>query len=265
MTSDGANRPAHAARLYQIFLGHPKDGWPGDRKLGKEIQDHLPSIARIARNERGFVLRAVETLVGEYGIRQILDVGAGLPHEPNVHQVAQDANPDCRVVYVDNDRTIIANLSAWGDVDERVGYLTADVREPEAILRSRVVQEAIDFSRPVGLVLGLVFHFISDKDDPADIIAHLARELPRGSYVAFSQGTYDHDHARAEQLAALYAQGGVVVNPRDKATIEGFLQGAGLEILPPGVVATSQWRPKPGVKPDAAKDCVVYGALAFKP
>ncbi|MGW3569925.1 SAM-dependent methyltransferase [Streptomyces sp. NPDC000941] len=203
---------AHGARLYAHFLGDRRDNWPGDLTLAERIEQRVPNVRLIARNQRQFVLRAVRALT-DYGIRQFLDIGSGLAHEPNVHEVAQAADPSCRVVYVDQDVVITANQRASFAVDERVGHLTADVRDPDSILEADVVRELIDFDEPIGLLLASVFLFVPDSADPAGIIERLVGALPSGSYVAFSQGTYDYDddHRPVETLTRMYAEGGVTV------------------------------------------------------
>ncbi|MFF4482932.1 SAM-dependent methyltransferase [Streptomyces sp. NPDC001520] len=254
---------AHGARLYAHFLGDQRDDWPGDLTLAQRIEQRVPNVGLIARAQREFVMRAVGTIAG-YGIRQFLDIGSGLAHSPNVHEVVQRAEPSCRVVYVDQDAVITANQQASFAVDDRVRHLTADVRDPDGIVQAPVVREFIDFTEPVGLVLASVFLFVPDDADPAGIVKRLVSALPSGSYVAFSQGTYDYDDERRPvyHLTRMYAEGGVIVTPRDKATIAGFLDSAGLAVLAPGIVATNRWRPE---EPGAEADSCIHAALAYKP
>ncbi|MFD8865227.1 SAM-dependent methyltransferase [Streptomyces sp. NPDC059590] len=267
MTSHDTPAATHAARLYAHFLDDEKGGAGRGLTLAERIQQQVPNVGFIARNQRLFVLRAVRTVAEQYGIRQFLDIGSGLDHAPNVHEVAQAVDPTCKVVYVDRDEAVMARLSATWEGDPRVGCLTADARDPESILRSPVVRRSIDFGRPVGLLLASVFLFVEDEDDPAGIIERLVGELPSGSYVVFSQGTHDYDGDRrtVELLTSLYAEGGVTVTPRDKATIAGFLERAGLEILAPGIVATNHWRPDADARPGGEADSCIHAALAYKP
>ncbi|MGY0060943.1 SAM-dependent methyltransferase [Streptomyces sp. LZ34] len=280
MTSHDSRAAAYPAQLYAHFLGdransggREDDGDPVPT-LAERIQQRVPSVGLIARNQRLFVMRAVRILAGQYGIRQFLDIGSGPDHAPNVHEAAQAVEPACRVVYVDRDEAAMAELSARRVGDARVGYLTADVRDPEAILGSSAVRGTIDFQQPVGLLLASVFLFVQDEDDPAGIVERLVAELPSGSYVAFSQGTYDYDGDRrtVELLTSLYAEGGVIVTPRDRATIAEFLEGAGLEILAPGIVATNRWRPDADAHmnldaalPGDEADSCIHAVLAHKP
>ncbi|MGR3938459.1 SAM-dependent methyltransferase [Streptomyces sp. BRA346] len=258
--------PAHGARLYAHFLGDERDNWPGDLTLAQRIEQQVPNVRLIARNQRRFVMRAVRTLT-DYGIRQFLDIGSGLAHEPNVHEVAQAADPECRVVYVDQDAVITANQQASFAVDDRVRHLTADVRDPDAIVESPVVRELIDFDQPVGLMLASVFLFVPDSADPAGIIKRLVSAVPSGSYLAFSQGTFDYDDEQhpVETLTRMYAEGGVIVTPRDKVTIAAFLEQAGLAVLAPGIVATNRWRPDPGSLAGPEAESCIHAALAYKP
>lgn len=264
---------SHEARLYAHFLDDGQDD--GDREddadreltLAERIRRQVPNVGLIARNQRLFALRAVRTVAEQYGIRQFLDIGSGPDHAPNVHEVAQAVDPACRVVYVDRDEAVMTELSARWQEDIRVGCLTADARDPESILCSSAVRRTIDFAEPVGLLLASVFLFVEDKDDPAGIIERLVGALPSGSYVVFSQGTYDYDGDRrtVEFLTSLYAEGGVTVTPRDEATIARFLERAGLEILAPGIVATNHWRPDADARPGNESDSCIHAALAYKP
>ncbi|MGO4417589.1 SAM-dependent methyltransferase [Streptomyces sp. MCAF7] len=258
---------SHEARLYAHFLDDGNDGGGRELTLAERIQQQVPNVGPIARNQRLFALRAVRTVAEQYGIRQFLDIGSGPDHAPNVHEVAQAVDPACRVVYVDRDEAVMAQVSARWQEDTRVGCLTADVRDPESILRSPVVRRTIDFAEPVGLLLAAVFLFVEDRDDPAGIIERLVGELPSRSYVAFSQGTYDYDGDRrtVELLTSLYAEGGVTVTPRDRATIARFLERAGLEVLAPGIVATNHWRPDADARPGNEADSCIHAALAHKP
>ncbi len=83
---------SHVARIWNYWLGG-KDNYPVDREVGDQILQILPDVARLARASRAFLTRAVRYLAGKAGIRQFLDIGAGLPTVDNTHEVAQRVTP----------------------------------------------------------------------------------------------------------------------------------------------------------------------------
>ena len=167
------SRP-HPARIYDYFLGG-RNHFALDRDVAEKSLASIPSGRVGARAQRAFLGRTVRYLTGEAGIRQFLDIGAGLPTADNVHEVAQAIAPAARVVYVDNDPLVLAHARALLTSSEqgRTAYIHADLRSPEEILSSPVVQEALDFSQPVALMLVGILHFLDDKDEPERIIATL--------------------------------------------------------------------------------------------
>ena len=161
---------AHPARVYDYWLGG-KDNFAADREAAEAVIAVRPGILRDIRENRKFLIRAVRYLAAEAGIRQFLDLGTGIPTSPNVHEAAQQAAPECRVVYVDNDPIVLAHARALlASSDEgATAYLDADLRDPEPILRTAA--QTLDFSQPVGVILVGVLHLISDDEKPEAIIA----------------------------------------------------------------------------------------------
>jgi hypothetical protein len=261
------DRP-HPARVYDYLLGG-KDNFAADRAAAQAGLEANPNSRIPPRENRAFLRRVVRYLARDAGITQFLDIGTGIPTSPNVHEIAQDADPQARVVYVDNDPIVLAHARALltsGPVG-KTAYIDADVRDVGKILSSADLGQTLDMDRPVGLLLIAVMHFIADEDDPWDLAARLLAELPAGSYLAMSHLTGDFDPAAWAGVAAVYRRSGVTMQVRPLAAVERFFTG--LDVLDPGVVSLPRWRPdpndlgQPGQPSDAAVS--VYGGLGRKP
>jgi hypothetical protein len=262
-----ARRP-NIARVYDAFLGG-KDNFAADRQLLELALEVTPDAPILARANRAFLRRAVRYLVGQAGISQILDIGSGLPTQGNVHEVAHELDPAARIVYVDNDPVVFTHGQALLADARTTEVVTADLRQPEAILTNPVVRQFIDFGQPVGLLLLAILHHLDDQEDPAAIMATLRDAMPSGSYLAissFHMPGREHPVHRATttQIATLF---------RDKL-------GSGLwrtpeEILPwfgdwtmiePGLVPLAEWRPD--LHGQIRRDATYYsffGGMARKP
>ncbi|KUJ37284.1 hypothetical protein ACZ90_70240 [Streptomyces albus subsp. albus] len=257
-------------KVYREFGGQPEEGWQAEHAVAERIRAAVPQVGVIARNNRGFMHQVVRHLVREHGVRQFLDVGAGLPHSPNVHEVAQAEDPGARVVYVDRDPAVVARLDGMGGgtPQGRVATLVADAREPGSIFGSEAVRDVLDLSQPIGLLFISVTLFVPDEDDPGGIIAGLAAPLPPGSFFAHNAGTYDYDTPAAPTVARLvdaYAAEGMRAFPRSADRTRAFLEGAGLEILAPGIVPSGAWHlPAGDPRPDPGESCV-HAVLARRP
>ena len=258
------DRP-HPARVYDYLLGG-KDNFAADRAAAQAGLEANPNSRIPPRENRAFLRRVVRYLARDAGISQFLDIGTGIPTSPNVHEIAQDADPQARVVYVDNDPIVLAHARALltSGPAGKTAYIDADVRDVGKILGSADLQQTLDLNQPVGLLLMAVMHFVADEDDPWDLAARLLAELPSGSYLALSHLTGDFDPAAWEGVAAVYRRSGVTMQVRPLAAVERFF--AGLDILDPGVVSLPRWRPDPsdiGQPDDAAVS--VYGGVGRKP
>jgi hypothetical protein len=251
---------------YSHYFG--KDNFAADRETAERALAVWPSVRTSVRENRAFLGRAVRFLAAEAGIDQFLDIGSGLPNVGNVHEVAQAINPAARVVFADNDPIVHAHARALlsSSLEGRCAYIQADLREPERILGDPAVQGTLDFSRPIGLLVVAVPHFIHDKDKPDRIISTLVNALPPGSYVVASHGT--SEYMRGEQtgsnVAGAYQQGGVGLADRDGGQFAD-LAFAGLELVPPGVVVTSEWRPDVEQFRPAAWEVSTNAGVARKP
>jgi hypothetical protein len=253
---------AHSARRYNYWLGG-KDNFAADRESGDTIAATFPTIRDSVRENRKFLRRAVDFLAAEAGIDQFLDVGTGLPTADNTHEVAQRITPSARIVYVDNDPIVLAHARALltSSPGGATAYIDADLREPEKILGASELGATLDLSRPVGLVLLAVLHFVRDSEDPYGVVAKLIEALPTGSYLVMSHATYDLvDPATVERLETV---SGGQWRSRNRDEFARFFTG--LELVEPGVVPIGDWRPTPGtVPPDPAK-IVTDGAVARIP
>jgi hypothetical protein len=253
----------HSARVYDYYLGG-KDHFAADRETAERAMRSWPAVRTAVRENRAFLGRAVRYLASEAGIRQFLDIGAGLPSAANVHEVAQAVAPESRVVYVDNDPIVLAHARALlrGSSEGRTAYIDADLREPERILASPQVRETLDLRRPVALMLVAVLHFLPDADDPAGLVATLLDALPAGSYLVASHVTPEHDPAGVGGLVRTYRQGGISAQARTAADFAALAFGA-LEMIDPGVVLVSEWRSAGGPRPLPA-EVNWYGGIGRK-
>jgi hypothetical protein len=187
----------------------------------------------------------VRYLAGECGVRQFLDIGTGLPVAGNTHQVAQEAAPDARIVYADNDPIVLLHARALlsSTPQGTCDYVEADLRDTAAIVRAAA--RTLDFGAPVALMLLIILHLIPDDDDPYGIVAELMGALPSGSYLVLAHPASD---IRAVQMAEMTRRvnermSGPVATMRDRSAITRFFDG--LDLVEPGVVQPQQWRPEP--------------------
>ncbi|MGW2318535.1 SAM-dependent methyltransferase [Streptomyces sp. NPDC001680] len=249
----------HPARVYDWFLGG-KDNYPVDEELGRRIMAIDEGAARAARANRAFMRRATRALA-EDGVRQFLDIGTGIPTEPNLHQIAQSVAPDARVVYVDNDPIVLAHASALlrGTPEGVTEYVQADARDPRAILEQAA--RVLDFGRPVALSLIALLHFVADEDGAHAVLSTLLDALAPGSCLVLSTMTADFERENVERGIAAYAAGGVTLVARSRDEVAAFFTG--LDLLEPGVVSVTDWRPDEA--PDGAGPVSLYGAVGRKP
>ncbi|MBB5965484.1 SAM-dependent methyltransferase [Planomonospora venezuelensis] len=226
------------ARMYDYYLGG-KDNFPADREAAEKALAVVPEIRHSARSNRAFLGRAVAFLA-ERGIDQFLDIGAGLPTQSNVHQVA----PGARVVYVDNDPTVLVHGRAILGRNENVSIVEGDVRRPKEILEHPDVRAAIDFTRPVAVLLLAIMHFVPDEYSPSGIIAEFRAAMAPGSHLAMSHVVIDARPQAAEGVTQVYDQASSPFVPRTSAEVIRLF--GGFDLVDPGVVNLPEWRPAPG-------------------
>ncbi|GAA3149182.1 SAM-dependent methyltransferase [Streptomyces echinatus] len=230
----------HPARVYDWFLGG-KDNYPVDEELGRRIAAIDGGAPKAARANRAFMRRTTRALA-ETGIRQFLDIGTGIPTEPNLHQVAQSVAPDARVVYVDNDPIVLAHANALlrGTPEGVTEYVQADARDPRSILEQAA--QVLDLDRPVALSLVALLHFVADEDGAHRMVTTLVDALAPGSALVLSTMTADFEPENVRKGIAMYAAGGVTLVARSHAEVGAFFRG--LDLLEPGIVPVADWRPE---------------------
>jgi hypothetical protein len=255
----------HPARMYDYFLGG-KNNFAVDRETAEKALKSWGTVRTAARENRAFLGRAVRYLVAEAGIRQFLDIGTGLPSANNVHEVAQDLAPSCRVVYVDNDPIVLAHARALltSKPEGKTAYIHADFTEPRKILEDQATRETLDFTEPVALMLVALLHFVPDEAEPRRTIQALLDALPSGSYLVASHATDEHDPDMLAGAGRAYQERGLTGQIR---TSEEFadLAFSGLEMVDPGVVLVSEWRPQGAGPRPLASEVNTYGGVARKP
>jgi O-methyltransferase involved in polyketide biosynthesis len=233
----------HSARIWNYWLGG-KDNYEADRRVGDQIsREVFPGIINTARQDRAFLGRAVRYLVEEAGIRQFLDIGTGLPTVDNTHEVAQAIAPECRVVYVDNDPLVLAHAAALLTARPPgvATYVDADLNDPDAIIASAA--GTLDLTRPVAIMLLGIMHFVADDGRAAAILRRLLDAVPSGSHVALAHATedlVDADQVRAN-IDLWNRHGTPKMRSRTREEIVRLFDG--LELVEPGVVSYSRWRP----------------------
>jgi S-adenosyl methyltransferase len=250
----------HSARVWNYWLGG-QDNYPADRAVGDQVRAIFPGIVEVARAQRGFLTRAIRYLAAEAGIRQFLDAGSGLPTAGNTHEAAQSAAPSARVVYADNDPTVLAHARAvlTSTAEGAADYLAADLRVPSQIVDA--AGRFLDLSQPVALVLLGVLGHISDDNEAQSIVSRVMAALPSGSFLLLADGT-DTSEAGNEAQRRYNEGSPLPYYLRSPERIAGFF--AGLELVEPGVVPCSRWRPDPGA-PGPAQDVATLGGVARKP
>ncbi|MFF5854062.1 SAM-dependent methyltransferase [Streptomyces sp. NPDC012751] len=253
----------HPARMYDWYLGG-KDNYPVDEAMGRQMLALDPRVPVMARVNRAFMHRATRWLAAQ-GVRQFLDIGTGIPTEPNLHQVAQQVAPDARVVYCDNDPIVLAHAaallrSAPQGVTE---YLQADVRDPDAIIEG--AGRILDLGRPVALSLVALLHFITDEDGAHDLVSRLLAALPSGSHLMMTHATADFTPEESAAATEKLKAAGITLALRSREAFTRFF--AGLELIDPGVEVVHQWHPELGEPVPGQDDGVIpgYGAVARKP
>ncbi len=257
----------HSARMYDYYLGG-KDNFAADREAAEKVLQIFPDVAVGARANRRFLGRAVRFAAG-MGIRQYVDIGTGIPTAENTHEVAQSVASDSRVVYVDNDPIVLTHARALlaGTPEGRTAYLDADFRDHERILSAPETSALIDFKQPVALLTVALLHFIPDADDPGAILEHYKAAMPPGSVMIFSHATTDlvDDSEESRAVVRAYTGAGVGLTPRSRDRITEFF--AGWDLVEPGVVPVTEWRPD-GNPDDAAlkaSQAGAFGGVAIKP
>ncbi|MFJ6751788.1 MULTISPECIES: SAM-dependent methyltransferase [unclassified Streptomyces] len=258
---------AHSSRIYDYFLGG-KTNFLADRMAAGSVLGVFPAALVAARINREFMQRATRFLARS-GMRQFLDIGTGIPTPPNLHDIAQDAAPDARVVYTDNDPIVLAHAAALllSTAEGRTAYVQADVTDPAGIFTAPQLLDTLDLSRPVALSLNALMHFVTDDgtDRAHAIVESLKDALPSGSTLAMTHATSDFDAESMGKIIKIYGDAGTALQFRSRTDFARFFDG--WELLEPGVTLSHQWRPD---RPEDAThvtdaEAACYAAMARKP
>lgn len=268
--SDPATSPRPtSAGMYDYYLGGDEHS-PSDRAAAEQILQNLPEVVDAATANRGFLQRAVTRMASEWGIRQFIDIGAGLPTRRNTHDVLADVTRDGRVIYVDIDPQVVARGNALLTDHDHAAVIEADVRRPDDVITHPETRRLIDFSQPVGLLIVAVLHFVPDEDDPWQPVKSYLDAVPPGSYLALSHGTGDGMSPRLRQaLTKIYEQTPTPPADRTRTEIEQFFRG--LEIMPPypgaepELIFAGLWGADDPDQADSDGSRMEYAAVARKP
>jgi hypothetical protein len=260
MTGSGSRTP-NVARIHNYLLGG-KDNYEEDRRVADCLLVVVPDARAAAWANRHFLARAVRFLAAEAGIRQFIDIGAGLPAAGNVHEVAQELCPLSRVVYVDYDPVVVSHARALLCTGPGVGAIEGDLRDPAGILDHPEVRALVDLGGPVAVLLTAVPHFLPDEDSPHKLVEMLKAAMAPGSYLVLSHATgEDIGPEAAGQVRELYVRATAPAVLRSRAEIARFFEG--LELVPPGIGDVAAWRP--GASPAEPGRTIFLGGAGRKP
>ena len=250
----------HSARFWNYFVGG-KDNYEVDRQIGDHIKEIFPGLVDVARTSRHFLGRAVRHLAVEQGVRQFLDVGTGLPTADNTHEVAQRVAPDARIVYVDNDPLVLTHARALltSTPEGVTAYLDADLYDPDAILKA--ASSTLDLSQPVALMILNTLGHVADYEQARTLVARLMSGLAPGSYLVISDSTSTSEGMIAAS-DAYNASGAVPYYVRSVAEIEGLF--GDLDLVDPGIVRVTEWRPEADAAPHEGPAVDAYGGVGRK-
>ncbi len=255
----------NVARIYDYLLGG-RDNFAADRAAAQQLIASIPDIAAIVRDNRAFIGRVVRYLAGEAGIRQFLDLGAGLPTRQNVHEMAWQIAPDARVVYVDNDPVVWSHGQALLAARGQIAIVLGDLRQPEGILQHPEVLDLLDLTQPVALLCTSALHFVSDEEGPHQIMAGYRDRIAPGSYLAITHGTTgtpEEDPAGLVQSATgVYRGASAQLHVRSLPQIRRLFDG--FDLVDPGIVWMTEWRPDAGIPP-AGRPRSLRGGVGRRP
>jgi O-methyltransferase involved in polyketide biosynthesis len=251
----------HPARVYDYWLGG-KDNFAADRRAAEAGYEAFPGVLQSVRANRAFLARVVRQLVTEAGIRQFLDVGSGLPTVSNTHEIAQEKAPESRVVYVDSDPVAVlhARVLLQSSAEGRTDFLHADARDPAQLLAR--ASATLDFSRPVAVLVLGVLHFLPDDEEVTGIVTAFKDAVVPGSYLVISHLASDIEPEMMAEFSRRMRENGVAQDAqRTREQVTALFDG--LDLLEPGVVPVSKWRPDNEI--EAAAVTALWGGAARKP
>jgi hypothetical protein len=236
------NKPS-IARIYDCLLGGAHN-FQSDRDFAEKLLGVQPNLTDIARRNRAFLQRVVRFMV-DAGIRQFLDLGSGIPTVGNVHETAQRVAPDSRVVYVDYEHATVSHSQLLLAGDARTTMVFADVTNPDDVLSAPAALRLLDFDRPIGVLAVALGHYIPHSADPIGMCGRYRDAVVPGSYLALTHLTDDFDSVHGDEIIATMRSTEDTVFPRGRAEVMAMFSG--YELVEPGLVTTSRWRPEPGI------------------
>ena len=237
MTSGLDTTVPNMARVYNYWLAG-KDHFAVDRAEADRLVALYPPLPALVRENRAFLIEAVGWAARQ-GIGQFIDLGAGLPASPAIHQAARAVLPAARIAYVDIDPVVLAHAVALLATDDGVVAVDANLRNPAVVLGHEDLRAVIDPARPVCVILGAVLHFL-DPDAACTVTAGYASLLAPGSCLVLSCARFENE-ALAKQLAEEYTA--ATWYNHSPADIAEFFDG--LELIRPGVTEARTWPKRP--------------------
>jgi S-adenosyl methyltransferase len=256
------------ARLYDYFLGG-SNNLPVDREAGERLKTAIPDMVDAIWANRGFHGRAAVWLA-DHGIRQFIDIGSGLPTQNNTHQAVRKVAPDARVVYVDHDPMVAAQSAALLAADGTTAVVTADMRDPDAVLGDPGLRGLIDLAQPTGVLMTAVLHFVADGEDPWGLVARYMAAVAPGSYLALAHGTYDKIPPHLIQAGRqTYEKATEQIHLRSRPEVERFFDGLELvspyEGADPGLTYAGLWGAEDIEAADTEGSRGIYCGVARRP
>lgn len=250
-----------AARVYDYLLGGSHN-FAVDREAAIKTLRLMPDAEAQASDNRAFLSRAVSYLVSA-GIRQFIDIGSGIPTVGNVHEVAQRADPQARVVYVDIDPIAVLHSKSilYDNDNDRVAVIQEDLRRPNTILEHPDLEALLDLDQPVAVLLVFILHAISPEDEPHRVIATLRDALASGSHIVLSHLTSDSQFTGWQEILAMARQANYPLTLRTRKEIGELFDG--FELVEPGLVPVPQWRPYD--EPTNTNESHAYAGVGRKP
>jgi hypothetical protein len=255
-TNGDVERP-NVARLYDYYLGGAHN-FAVDREFADRSMSEIPTAAMV-QHTRSFLRRAVRLCVAQ-GIRQFLDLGSGIPTAGNVHEVAQRADPTCRVVYVDNEPATVAHSRTMLRDNENAAIAEADIRDVAAVLAAPEVRALLDLTRPIAVLMVAILPYLADDDLPVELVHRYRDAVPDGSYVVITHLTADEQPELVRKVVGVAAETDSPIVARSKVEVEAMLDG--LDLLDPGLVLATKWRGEG--EPESGAEAVTYGAVGVK-
>jgi DNA-binding SARP family transcriptional activator len=252
----------HPARMHDYWLGG-RHNFVADRELADEIMTIMPGLEDVARVNQSFVRRATLFMVAS-GIRQFIDLGSGLPTVRYLHETIQQADPGCRIAYVECDPVAVAHCALLFEPVTGIAIVQANIHDATEVFDAEAIRSLLDLARPIGLIMPML-HFIPDSWSPADLVASYLDRLAPGSYLVLAHLSAESTLPGLAEVVKAYGRTHYPVVPRSRARVMQMC--AGLELVAPGLVGLAHWRPeKPSdASSNPAINSLVYAAVGRKP